>query len=257
MATDFNYGNETVDMKGPIKPSIKNAPGDARIRVETYADIKSIPAPYVGMVITVLKDEKNNDKMTDYKVISLKASNLGSPNALVDEVVRYADYLGVTSGNGTGEVGPTGPAGPQGEQGPAGEKGEQGQQGPTGPKGADGSGVSIKGSLSSTTELPTKNVENGDSYLINGEMWIYNSNLLDDSNHHNGFENVGNIQGPIGPQGPKGDPGDTPENPNFTIGTVTKLEAGADPTVTITGNYPNFVLNFGIPVGSGSTEPTP
>ena len=80
-------------------------------------------------------------------------------------------------------------------------------------------------------------------------------------------------QGPMGEQGPKGDkgdpgqdgakgekgdkgdPGDTPANPNFTIGTVTKLEAGANPTVIITGSYPNFVLNFGIPVGSGSTTP--
>lgn len=104
METDFNYGNKTTTTKGPIQPSITNAPADARTRVETYADIKSIPAPYVGMIITVLADETNEGKMTDYKVKNLKASNLGIPNSLINEVVRYADYLGVTSGGGTGSV---------------------------------------------------------------------------------------------------------------------------------------------------------
>ena len=140
MATDFNYGNKTINMKGPIKPSIANAPGDARIRVETYAEIASIPLPYVGMIVTVLDDETNEHKMTDYKVKSLKANNLGIPNSLINEVVRYADYLGVTSGNGTGEVGPTGPKGDTGATGEQGERGPKGDQGPTGPKGADGSG---------------------------------------------------------------------------------------------------------------------
>ena len=111
MATDFNYSNKTVEMSGPIKPSIKNAPGDARTRVERYADIASIPVPYVGMIITVLDDETNEHKMTDYKVKSLKASSSGSPNALINEVVRYADYLGVTSGGGVGEAGPKGDTG--------------------------------------------------------------------------------------------------------------------------------------------------
>lgn len=38
-------------------------------------------------------------------------------------------------------------------------------------------------------------------------------------------------------------------SPNFTIGTVTTLNPGSEATVTITGQYPNFVLNFGIPKG--------
>ena len=37
--------------------------------------------------------------------------------------------------------------------------------------------------------------------------------------------------------------------PNFTIGTVTTLPSGSDATVTLTGTYPNLVLNFGIPSG--------
>ena len=106
MATDFSYENKTVNAGGPVKPSGKNMPGDPRTRVNTFADIASIPVPYVGMIITVIQDETNNGKMTDYKVKSLKANSLGSANSLVDEVVRYVDYLGVSSsGGGTGSTG--------------------------------------------------------------------------------------------------------------------------------------------------------
>ena len=99
MATDFNYENRTINAGGPIKPSGKDMPGDPRTRVNTFADIASVPVPYVGMPITVIQDETNDGKMTDYIVKSLKANSLGSPNSLVDQVQRYVDYLGV---NGQG-----------------------------------------------------------------------------------------------------------------------------------------------------------
>ena len=94
MATDFNYNSKTINASGPLKPTGKDMPVDARTRVETYADIQSIPNPYVGMVITVLQDENNGNVMKDYKVKSLKANTLGIANSVVDEVVPYADYLG-------------------------------------------------------------------------------------------------------------------------------------------------------------------
>ena len=97
MTTDFNYGNKTVNANGPVKPSGKDMPGDPRTRADTFADIVNIPVPYVGMIVTVLQDETNSGKMTDYKVKSLKANSLGSANSLIDEVVRYADYLGTSS----------------------------------------------------------------------------------------------------------------------------------------------------------------
>ena len=99
MATDFNYGNKTVNANGPVKPSGKDMPGDPRTRADTFADIVNIPVPYVGMIVTVLQDETNSGKMTDYKVKSLKANSLGSANSVIDEVVRYADYLGVSGGS--------------------------------------------------------------------------------------------------------------------------------------------------------------
>lgn len=107
MATDFNYGNKTINAGGPIKPSGKDMPGDPRTRVNTFADIASIPVPYVGLKITVKVDETNDNKMTDYIVKSLKANSLGAANSLIDEVVRYVDYLGVSggsSGGGSGTV---------------------------------------------------------------------------------------------------------------------------------------------------------
>ena len=103
MTTDFNYNNKTIDSGGPIKPSGTDQPGDPRTRVDFYSDIKLIPNPYVGMIITVKTDETNQNKMTDYKVLSLKANTLGIANSVIDRVQRYVDYLGVSTGGGTGE----------------------------------------------------------------------------------------------------------------------------------------------------------
>ena len=106
MTTDFSYGNKAIDSSGPIKPSGKNQPLDPRTEVKIYEDIETIPNPYVGMIITVLEDETNQNKMTDYKVLSLKANALGIANSVVDRVQRYVEYLGVSTGgsssSGTG-----------------------------------------------------------------------------------------------------------------------------------------------------------
>ena len=97
MTTDFSYGDKTINSLGPIKPSGTNQPLDPRTEVKLYADIETIPNPYVGMIITVLEDETNQNKMTDYKVISLKPNALGIANSVIDQVQRYVEYLGVSS----------------------------------------------------------------------------------------------------------------------------------------------------------------
>lgn len=97
MATDFSYNGKTINISGPAKPSGKNQPLDPRTEVKLYADIESIPSPYIGMIITVLEDETNSNKMTDYKVLSLKANASGIANSVVDQVQRYVDYLGAGS----------------------------------------------------------------------------------------------------------------------------------------------------------------
>lgn len=98
MATDFSYDGTQIVSGGPFKPGGKDMPSDARTRVDCYADIATIPNPYVGLKITVKVDETNNNKMTDYIVKSLKANSIGLANSLIDEVVRYVDYLGASSG---------------------------------------------------------------------------------------------------------------------------------------------------------------
>ena len=59
-----------------------------------------------------------------------------------------------------------------------------------------------------------------------------------------------------GETGSAGKDGINAVNPNFTIGTVTTLEPNESPTVTLSGTYPNLVLNFGIPRGAGQTVDT-
>ena len=103
MTTDFTYGGKQILSNGPFKPNGKDMPSDARTRVECYADIATIPTPYVGLKITVKADETNNNKMTDYIVKSLKANSAGIANMLIDEVVRYVDYLGASSGGGVSQ----------------------------------------------------------------------------------------------------------------------------------------------------------
>lgn len=87
--------------------------------------------------------------------------------------------------------------------------GIKGEKGDRGEKGEDGTGVTILGSYNSLDELkqehPTGN--QGDSYIIQGDLYVWSENDSD-------WVNVGNIQGPkgdtgeTGPQGPKGDKGD-------------------------------------------------
>ena len=103
MAFDFSYENTTIQSSSGFKPAKKNAPIDVRTVVDSYSDIASIPNPYIGLTVTVKVDETNENKMTDYKVISLKANALGAANTLIDQVKRMNEYLEV-SNNGNGNT---------------------------------------------------------------------------------------------------------------------------------------------------------
>lgn len=102
MATDFTNNNTTISTSGGAQPKTRNTPLDIRTRVNLKADIDSIPNPFVGMKILVLQDETNDNQMTEYVVISLKANSLGVADSKVNEVVLAKDFLGV-SGNGISE----------------------------------------------------------------------------------------------------------------------------------------------------------
>lgn len=98
MATDFTYNSKTIAPTGGFRPKTKDTPLDVRTRVEIKEDIKSIPNPFVGMHIIVKADETNNNEMTEYIVKSLKPNALGIPNALVNELMLYKDFLGIQAG---------------------------------------------------------------------------------------------------------------------------------------------------------------
>ena len=86
MATDFN--KNAVSLAGGIKPSSLNTPTDIRCRVETEADILSIPRPYIGMLVYVIDVDKF------FKVTSLKPGKVGmstKENVLVD---TYEEFNG-------------------------------------------------------------------------------------------------------------------------------------------------------------------
>ena len=97
MATDFTNNNTTISASGGLQPGTRNTPLDVRTRVNLKADIDSIPNPFVGMKILVLQDETNDNQMTEYVVVSLKANNLGIADSKVDEVVLAKDFLGINS----------------------------------------------------------------------------------------------------------------------------------------------------------------
>ena len=130
-----------------------------------------------------------------------------------------------------GDKGDTGATGEKGQQGPKGDTGDTGATGDTGPAGAKGdtgatgTGITIKGSYDTYEELvhdyPTGNV--GDCYLVNGSLYVWNTNA---------WENVGSIKGEkgdTGSQGVKGDTGDTgPQGVKGDTGATGATGQGSD-----------------------------
>lgn len=80
-----------------------------------------------------------------------------------------------------------------------------------GEKGEQGTGVSILGTLSDESALPSSG-ESGDAYLINGDLYVWSGTTND-------WTNVGTIKGPkgdTGPQGPEGPQGPPGQDADLT-----------------------------------------
>src|SRR5882672_428195 len=67
----------------------------------------------------------------------------------------------------------TGGPGPTGPQGVAGPQGPQGVQGPQGPA---GTGITMKGSVATSANLPSSGNVQGDAYIVqlDDSLWIWN-----------------------------------------------------------------------------------
>jgi hypothetical protein len=128
-----------------------------------------------------------------------------------------------------GPEGPQGPAGPTGPQGPAGAKGDPGDTGPQGPPGADstvpgpqgppgpqGTGLTVKGTVATSAQLPSSGNSPGDGWIAadTGHLWTWDGSQWVDAGLIQGPAGPEGPQGPQGIQGPKGDRGDTgPQGP--------------------------------------------
>lgn len=106
-------------------------------------------------------------------------------------------------------------------------------KGDKGDKGEDGKGVRIVGTLPNPGALPTPPLNDDDAYLIDGDLWVWDS-------INNTWVNVGNIQGPAGPPGPAN---------SLSIGTVV---SGTTASATITGTAPSQTLNLVLPKGDNA-----
>ena len=137
----------------------------------------------------------------------------------------YEDFTEEQLAKLIGPQGPKGDTGPQGNQGPKGDKGDKGEQ---------GTGVTILGSYNSLEELEESHPTGltGQSYLINGDLYVWSETSLS-------WNNVGRIQGPQGIQGPtgpqgeqglKGEKGDTGEK-------GPQGNDGITPTIGDNGNW--------------------
>ncbi len=128
-----------------------------------------------------------------------------------------------------GPIGPQGPQGIQGVEGPMGPQGPQGIQGETGSQGQAGASVTLKGSVATTSLLPTTGNVIGDSYIVDadGNLWVWTGSVWHDAGQivgpegpqgiqgiqgvkgDTGLQGPQGLQGDAGTQGPKGDTGDT------------------------------------------------
>ena len=158
---------------------------------------------------------------------------------------------------------------------PKGEKGDTGDKGDKGDKGEKGDAPTIKvGTITQGTANVAIREVNGeylfDFTLPNGSGGgtaptikvgtVTQGVTANVTMREVGGEHLLDFTLPKGDKGEKGDKGDKGadgKTPNFTIGTVTTLNSDQNATVTISGTFPNLVLNFGIPRGKDSTSTTP
>lgn len=66
-----------------------------------------------------------------------------------------------------------------------------------GANGKNGTSITINGTFDSISQLPTSGNEN-ESYIINGDLWVYTGTSKEDAENHNGFTNMGRIKGEDG-----------------------------------------------------------
>ena len=152
---------------------------------------------------------------------------LWKPTVSTAGVISWARSSSTTAPVSQNIKGPQGATGPQGKPG---VKGDPGPTGPTGPRGATGE----TGPQGATGPQGKPGVK-GDPGPT-------------------GPTGPRGATGETGPQGPAGTPGKDGATPTFEVGTVTKLDPDAEPTVTLESVGGDlYMMDFGIPQGQPGT----
>ena len=154
---------------------------------------------------------------------------------------------GITGATGVvGPTGSTGLTGPTGSTGLTGPTGPQGSTGLTGSTGTPGTSVTIVGTVANVNLLPPTAAD-GTGYLIDGNLYVYASNIV---------TNVGRIEGPLGATGATGVQGPTgPTGLTGSTGLYITLANVITGNLVVTLNDSN-TINVGMVVGAtGSTGP--
>lgn len=165
-----------------------------------------------------------NQANTATSTITNHIANTNNPhNVTIEQLgiheIKITNNLGATLGTvygpsgspieipSSGDIGPTGPTGATGGVGPTGPTGPTGATGgvgPVGPTGAPGTGIQVSGDYESEESLKDEHPTGtpGESYLINGELYIWSATT-------NQWVNAGKLQGATGPTGSVGPTGPT------------------------------------------------
>lgn len=96
-------------------------------------------------------------------------------------------------------------------------------------------GFIILGEKDDVGDLPSPG-QPGDAWIVDGHLWIWDvdqSTWID-----TGVFGAGAVY----------------PNPNLIVGAVTTLAPGSSATVEITGSWPDYVINFGVPRGADGAD---
>ncbi len=162
-----------------------------------------------------------------------------------------------------GPTGPTGAAGAQGSAGPTGPTGAASTvAGPTGPTGAAGAGITYKGTVSSSSALPSSGNTLGDAYIAldTSNLWVWNGSSWVDNGPvaftgptgPTGAQGIQGATGPTGPTGPTGDQGaQGVAGPTGPTGAASTVAGPTGPTGSVGPTGPT-----GDAGAAGSVGPT-
>ena len=146
-----------------------------------------------------------------------------------------------------GPKGDTGAQGPQGERGAKGDTGAQGPQGVQGPKGDRGDGLRIDYTAASSGELPTSGVTEGQTGIVNGELFVWDGSQWSSQGQMQGAKGETGAQGPQGVQGPVGPAGRDGVTPDITIDASVDSTVGTPSVQVVKGGTsaaPSFAFAF-------------